>query len=65
MIQEIITQIIVFAAVIYTIYSSVKLFVPAKRSVKGHACNGCSGCDLKSIPKKRTLYNPNSLTIKL
>lgn len=65
MIQEIITHLIVFAAVLYTIYSSVKLFMPSKSSTKGHTCNGCSGCDLKTIQKKRALPNPDTIIVKL
>ena len=41
--QEIITYSLILAALSYTLYSIVKLFIP--RKTKGHTCSStCSSC---------------------
>ncbi len=45
--QDIITLIVVLAAVIYTTYKFLKNLLAGKKSA-AH-CNGCSGCAFKTI----------------
>ena len=43
--QEIITYSLITAALAYTLYGIVKLFIPSKD--KGHCCSsGCSSCSV-------------------
>ena len=50
MIQEIITLIIVFLAVSYTLYSLYRVFIPGKKNA--FSCAGsCSSCSLKMNSK--------------
>ena len=45
MIQEIITYLIIFGAISYTLYSFIRFLIPSKN--KKHVCSGgCSGCAL-------------------
>ncbi len=55
MIQEILTHIIVFLAVAYTVYSAVKQFLPSVKKQDAHYCAGCSGCDLKAMKGNKRL----------
>lgn len=48
-IQEIVVQLIIFSAVGYTLYHTVKLFVPAGKKQHAHHCSGCNGCLLKEM----------------
>ncbi len=57
MIQEIITYIIIFIAVAYVIWNTVRFFLP-KTSKKHPDCNhccasSCAGCELKRHMKRK------------
>lgn len=54
MIQEVITLLIVFICIIYTLYETIKLFIPSK---KLYGCEKCNGCHLnEKIRKKSKIY---------
>ncbi|NJM15293.1 MAG: hypothetical protein HC896_07870 [Bacteroidales bacterium] len=55
--QEIITLVIIWMAVAYSIYQGVMLFVPRKNQHGHHNCGGCSGCDLKSAMQKNISHS--------
>ena len=63
MIQEILTHIIVFMAVVYTVYSIIKQFLPTGKKQNVHYCAGCTGCDLKSMKSNKRLQ-PDLLSVK-
>lgn len=56
MVQEIISYLIIMFAVLYTIYGTVKLFLPSKQKAGCECAASCSGCDLK---------NKTSVSIKI
>jgi hypothetical protein len=45
MVQNIIVEFIVFATVVYVLFSLVKSFLPQKTT----KCGGCSGCSMKEL----------------
>ncbi len=53
MIQEIITYILIGSAIIYTLYSFAKVFIPSKNNTAHSCCGGCSGCSLKNDSQLR------------
>lgn len=44
--QEVITYLIIVAALIYTLYNFVKVFIPSKNKEGNFCSGGCSGCSL-------------------
>jgi len=63
MIQEILTHIIVFIAIAYTVYSALKQFLPTGKKQNVHHCTGCTGCELKSMKSNKRLQ-PGLLSIE-
>ena len=62
MIQEIIVHIIVLAALAYSLFNLVKLFLPGKKR-HGQDCAGCNGCELKNIHSRKEI-DPTILSIR-
>jgi hypothetical protein len=66
MIQEILTHIIVLAAVAYALFNTVKLFMPVpKKNGVQHHCTGCSGCDMKNMQQTNIYKSKSTLPANL
>jgi hypothetical protein len=59
MIQEILVYIIIFAAIVYVVYSVVRSLRTKDKASSG--CDGCSGCDLKHEVQKTKTINKKEL----
>ena len=50
MVQDILVLVIIWSAVLYTLYQVVKIFIPSKNNASAK-CEVCAGCALKSTHK--------------
>ncbi len=57
MIQEIITYIIISAAVVYTLYSFIRTLIPSKNNSGHSCCSGCSGCAVKTLTSTKIIIS--------
>lgn len=63
MVQDIFVLIIIWSAILYTVFQIVKVFIPSKN--KSHTkCDGCMGCALKSNHKNIMNLSHSELTIR-
>ncbi len=63
MIQDILALTSFVLAIVYTLYSIAKLFIPGMKGHAGSSCSGCGGsCGLKSELKAVPEFDKKSLT---